>query len=62
MTAVVAGIADAFETRLARRALEPEELRRLPAATVAELNESGLITSRIRPADGALSKASVSQA
>ena len=38
-----AGISDAFVERLAQRAQEAEELRRLPAATVAELKESGFI-------------------
>jgi alkylation response protein AidB-like acyl-CoA dehydrogenase len=41
MTVVAAGITDAFVQRLAQRAQEAEELRRLPAATVAELRESG---------------------
>jgi 3-hydroxy-9,10-secoandrosta-1,3,5(10)-triene-9,17-dione monooxygenase len=49
MTAVAAGITDAFVTRLAQRAQEAEELRRLPAATVAELNESGF-TELLKPA------------
>lgn len=38
-----AGISDAFVSQLAQRAQEAEELRRLPAATVAELKESGFI-------------------
>ena len=38
-----AGISDAFVERLAQRAQEAEELRRLPAPTVAELKESGFI-------------------
>ena len=38
-----AGISDAFVERLAQRAQEAEELRRLPAATVAELKESGFV-------------------
>ena len=38
-----AGISDAFVERLAQRAQEAEELRRLPAATVAEFKESGFI-------------------
>ncbi|HUM00093.1 MAG TPA: acyl-CoA dehydrogenase family protein [Mycobacterium sp.] len=38
-----AGISDALVKRLAARAQEAEELRRLPAATVAELKESGFI-------------------
>ena len=38
-----AGISDSFVERLAQRAQEAEELRRLPAATVAELKESGFI-------------------
>jgi alkylation response protein AidB-like acyl-CoA dehydrogenase len=49
MTAVAAGITDAFVDRLAHRAQEAEELRRLPADTVAELSESGFI-DLLRPA------------
>jgi 3-hydroxy-9,10-secoandrosta-1,3,5(10)-triene-9,17-dione monooxygenase len=41
MTAVAAGITDAFVARLADRAQEAEQLRRLPPATVAEFCESG---------------------
>lgn len=46
MTSVVAVITDAFVTGLAQRAPEAEELRRLPAVTVAELDESGLTALR----------------
>ena len=49
MTAVAAGITDAFVKRVAQRAQEAEELRRLPAATVAELSESGF-TDLLKPA------------
>jgi alkylation response protein AidB-like acyl-CoA dehydrogenase len=49
MTAVAAGITDAFVERVAQRAQEAEELRRLPAATVAELSESGF-TDLLKPA------------
>ncbi len=49
MTAVAEGVTDAFVHRLAHRAQEAEELRRLPADTVAELSESGF-TELLRPA------------
>jgi len=49
MTAIATGITDAFVHRLAERAQEAEELRRLPEATVAELHESGLF-DLLRPA------------
>ncbi|MGO9509278.1 MAG: hypothetical protein ACLPXZ_18780, partial [Mycobacterium sp.] len=49
VTAVVAGIADAFVIRLPQRAQKAEELRGLPAATVAELNQSGFI-ALLKPA------------
>ena len=42
MTAIAAGITDDFVDRLKQRAPEAEELRRLPADTVKELQESGL--------------------
>lgn len=38
---MAAGVTDAFVERLGQRAQQAEELRRLPAATVAELIESG---------------------
>jgi len=44
-----AGISDAFVSRLAQRAQEAEELRRLPADTVAEITESGF-TELLKPA------------
>lgn len=44
-----AGITDAFISRLAQRAQEAEELRRLPADTVAELKASGF-TELLKPA------------
>lgn len=44
-----AGITDAFVSRLAQRAQEAEELRRLPAETVAELTASGF-TELLKPA------------
>ena len=49
MTVAAAGITDAFVDRLADRAQEAEELRRLPADTVAELRESGF-ADLLRPA------------
>ena len=44
-----AGITDAFVERLAKRAQEAEDLRRLPADTVAELTASGF-TELFKPA------------
>ena len=44
-----AGITDAFVDRLAKRAQEAEELRRLPADTVAEIIASGF-TELLKPA------------
>lgn len=49
MTAVAPGSTDALISRLADRAQEAEALRRLPAATVSELSESGF-TDLLRPA------------
>lgn len=46
---MTAGITDAFVSRLAQRAQEAEELRRLPAETVAELTASGF-TELLKPA------------
>lgn len=45
---MTAGITDAFVDRLAQRAPEAEELRRLPAETVAELIQSGF-TELLKP-------------
>jgi alkylation response protein AidB-like acyl-CoA dehydrogenase len=49
MTATAAGITDEFVDRLRQRAQEAEQLRRLPANTVKELQESGLF-DLLRPA------------
>jgi alkylation response protein AidB-like acyl-CoA dehydrogenase len=49
MTAIAAGITDDFVDRLTQRAQEAEELRRLPADSVKELQESGLF-DLLRPA------------
>jgi hypothetical protein len=49
MMAVLTGITDGCVTRLTQCAPKAEELRRLPAATVAELDESGF-TALLKPA------------
>ncbi|CAM4088146.1 Flavin-dependent monooxygenase, oxygenase subunit HsaA [Mycobacterium basiliense] len=43
MTTFAGGLTDTFIERLAERAQEAEELRRLPATTVTELTDSGFI-------------------
>ncbi|QUR68092.1 acyl-CoA dehydrogenase family protein [Mycobacterium spongiae] len=49
MTTFTVGITEALIERLADRAQEAEDLRRLPAATVADLTESGF-TELLKPA------------
>src|SRR5215218_10020030 len=49
MTAIAAGFIEDFVGRLQQRAQDAEQLRRLPADTVQELQESGLF-DLLRPA------------